>query len=72
MAKPKSNQIFITLSALRRSVYNEWQGPSPRLSAWATQVAAVASRWRHCADPTDLGFQPKTSRTDSVCAKQLS
>ena len=34
--------------------YNEWWGPSPRFSAWATQlrrnVAAVASRWRHCAD----------------------
>ena len=31
---------------------NEWRGPSPQLSAWATQlrrnVAAVASRWRHC------------------------
>ena len=31
---------------------SEWQGPTPRLSAWATQlqrnVAAVASRWLHC------------------------
>ena len=30
---------------------NELRGPSPRLSAWATQlrrsVATVASRWRH-------------------------
>ena len=35
---------------------NELRGPSPRLNAWATQfrrnVAAVASRWRHCADLT--------------------
>ena len=33
---------------------NEWRSPSPRLSAWATQlqkiVAAVASRKRHWAD----------------------
>ena len=31
---------------------SEWQGPTPRLSAWATQlqrnVAAVVSRWLHC------------------------
>ena len=31
---------------------NEWRGPTPRLSAWTTQVrrnvAAVASRWLHC------------------------
>ena len=31
---------------------SEWQGPTPRLSAWATQlqrnVVAVASRWLHC------------------------
>ena len=31
---------------------SEWQGPTPRLSAWATQlqrnVAAVASRWLRC------------------------
>ena len=36
---------------------NEWRGPSPRLSARATQlrrnVTAVASRWRHCADLTE-------------------
>ena len=33
---------------------DEWQGPYPRLSAWATQLrrtfAAVVSGWRHCAD----------------------
>ena len=49
---------------------NEWRGPSPRLSAWATQlrrnVAAVASRWRHCADLTGSGIEPQTSRTESV------
>ena len=31
---------------------SEWRGPTPRLSAWATQlqrnVAAIASRWLHC------------------------
>ena len=49
---------------------NELRGPSPRLSAWATQLrrnaAAVASRWRHCADLTRPGIEPQTSRTDSV------
>ena len=49
---------------------NEWRGPSPRLSAWATQlrrnVAAVASRWRHCADLTGPGIEPQISRTESV------
>ena len=38
--------------------YDEFRGPSPRLSAWATQlrrnVAAVASRWRRYADLTGL------------------
>ena len=45
-------------------------GPSPRLSAWATQlrrnVAAGASRWRHCADLTGRGIEPQTSRTESM------
>ena len=49
---------------------DELRGPSPRLSAWATQlrrnVAAVASRWRHCVDLTGPGIEPQTSRTDSV------
>ena len=49
---------------------NELRGPSPRLSAWATQlrrnVATVASRWRHCVDLTGPGIEPQTSRTDSV------
>ena len=49
---------------------NELRGPSPRLSAWATQlrrsVATVASRWRHCADLTGPGIEPETSRTESV------
>ena len=42
---------------------NEWREPSPRLSAWAAQlrrnVAAVASRWRHCADLTVPGFESR-------------
>ena len=49
---------------------NEWRGPSPRLSARATQlrrnVAMVASRWRHCTDLTGPGIEPQTSRTESV------
>ena len=49
---------------------NEWWGPSPRLSAWATQlrrnIATVASHWRHCVDLTGPGIEPQTSRTDNV------
>ena len=49
---------------------NEWRGPSTRRSAWATQlrrnVAAVASRWRHCADLTGPGIETQTYRTESV------
>ena len=49
---------------------NEWRGPSLRLSAWTTQqrtnVATVASRWRHCADLTGPGIEPQISSTDSV------
>ena len=26
----------------------------------------MANRWRHCADLTGPGIEPKTSRTDSV------
>ena len=50
--------------------YNEWRGPSPRRSAWATQlrrnVATVASRWQHCADLTGPGIEAQISRTESV------
>ena len=49
---------------------NELRGPSPRLSALATQlrrnVATMASRWRHCAHLTGPGIEPQTSRTDGV------
>ena len=42
-------QIFIILAISHR---NEWWGPSPRSSAWTTQLrksmAVIASRWRHC------------------------
>ena len=42
---------------------NELRGPSPRLSAWASQllrnVATVASRWRYCADLTGPGIEPR-------------
>ena len=49
---------------------NELRGPSPRLSAGATQlrrnVATVSSRWQHCVDLTGPGIEPQTSRTNSV------
>ena len=49
---------------------NELRGPSPWLSAWATQlrrnVATVGSRWQHCVDLTTQGIEPQTTRTDSV------
>ena len=42
---------FIKLAAVPKHG-SDWRGPTPRLSAWATQVrrnvAAVASRWLHC------------------------
>ena len=65
------NQIKSSLySPYYAEACNELRGPSPRLSAWATQlrrnVATVASRWRHCADLTGPGIEPQTSRTDSV------
>ena len=68
----------VTNSKFKSSLYspyyaeacNELRGPSPRLSAWATQlrrnVATVASRWRHYVDLTGPGIEPQTSRTDSV------
>ena len=59
------NQIFIIFVVLRHAeACNERRGLSPRLSAWATKlrrnVAAVASRWRHCADLTDPRYESKT------------
>ena len=53
----KSNFEFqFQKSSLHRryyaEVYNEWRGPSPRPSAWTTQLnvaAMAASCWRHCA-----------------------
>ena len=68
------NQIKKIKSSLYSPYYaeacNELRGPSPRLSAWATQlrrnVATVASRWRHCVDLTGPNIEPQISRTDSV------
>ena len=65
------NQIKSSLySPYYAEACNELRGPSPRLSAWATQlrrsVATMASRWRHCVDLTGPGIEPQTSRTDSV------
>ena len=66
-----SNQIKSSLySPYYAETCNELRGPSPRLSAWATQlrrnVATVASRWRRCADLTGPRIEPQTSRTDSL------
>ena len=65
--KSKSNLHY---SRYYAEACNERRGPSPRLSAWATQlrrnVAMMASRWRHCADLTGLGIEPQTSRTESM------
>ena len=66
-----TNQIKSSLySPYYAEACNELRSPSPRLSAWATQlrrnVATVASRWRHCVDLTGPGMEPQTSRTDSV------
>ena len=65
------NQIKSSLySRYYAEVCDELRGPSPRLSAKATQlrrnVATVANRWRHCVDLTGPGIEPQTSRTDSV------
>ena len=65
------NQIKSSIySPYNAEACNELRGPSPRLSAWATQlrriVATVASRWRRCADLTGPGIELQTSRTDSV------
>ena len=65
------NQIKSSLySPYYAEACNELRGPSPRLSAWATQfrrnIATVASRWRHCVDFTGPGIKPQTYRTDSV------
>ena len=65
--KPSKSSLY---SPYYAEACNELRGPSPRLSAWATQlrrsVATVASRWRHCVDLTGTGIEPQTSRTDSV------
>ena len=68
--KSKNQIKFSLYSPYYAEACNELRGPSPRLSAWATQlrrnVATVASRWRQCVDLTGPGIEPQTSRTDSV------
>ena len=67
--------MFIKIKSSLYSPYyaeacDELRGPSPRLSAWATQlrrnVTTVAGRWPHCVDLTGPGIEPQTSLTDSV------
>ena len=76
-ARLEASGILVSKNQINSSLYsphyaeacNELRGPSPRLSAWATQlrrnVATVASCWRHCVDLTGPGIEPQTSRTDS-------
>ena len=76
--KTHNRQCWRQISKIKSSLYppyyaeacNELRAPSPRLSAWATQlrrsVATVANRWRLCVDLTGPGIEPQTSRTDSV------
>ena len=72
--KSKSNVQIKIKSSLHSRYYaeacNEWRGPSPRFSAWETQlrrnVATVTIVWQHCADLTDPGIKPQTSCTDIV------
>ena len=68
---PVQNQIKSSLySPYYGEACNELRGPSPRLSAWATQlrrnVATMASCWRHCADLTGPGIESQTSPTDNM------
>ena len=76
MTQERVNSVMIL--QIKSSLYsryyaeacNEWQGSSSQHSARATQlrrnVAAVASRWRHCANLTGPGIKPQTSRTESM------
>ena len=61
---------FSSYSLFYTQACNEWRSPLPRRSVWATQlrtnVATVASRWRHCDDLADPAIEPQTSRTDRV------
>ena len=75
LSRDKRIKMKKSIKSLLHSPYyaevcNDWRGPSPRLNAWTTQlqtnVATVASRWRHCDNLTDPGIEAQTSRTDSV------
>ena len=63
---------FVKKSLLYSQYYieacNEWRDPSPRHSAWATQlrrnVAAVASRCDTEFDMTSPGIEPQTSAVE--------
>ena len=73
-----SSRFFDSVTQIKSSLRSpycaeacyEWRGPSPLLSAWATQlrrnIATMASRWRHCADLSGPGIEPQIYRTDSV------
>ena len=54
---------------------NEWRDPSPRPSAWITQlrrnITAVASHWRHCIDLNRSGIEPKPHSPITMCLTPL-
>ena len=68
------NKAYVVAIQIKSSLYlpyyaetcSKLRGPSPLLSAWATQlrrnVVAVASRWRHCADLTGSGIESGSAR----------
>ena len=85
MGLPVLNRVWYsrvaTVTKIKSSLYSRYYAEAcnecgNHLRGWTTQlrrnVAGVASHRRHCADLTEPAFEAKTSRTDSVCAKQLS
>ena len=63
--KSRSRKFFQSSLHYTRSITPKRvtsSGAHTRPSSWAKQlrknVAAVASRWRHCVDLTDPGFKP--------------
>ena len=61
---------FIQSHQIKKSACNEWRSASPRVSVWATQlqsnVALVASCWRHRVRFDRPGIRTSDFRTDSI------
>ena len=69
--RSKSSQIFIILALIRRSVY-VIKVPELNSAAYIAQaiqfrknVAALASRWRHCVRYDRPGIEPQIYRTNN-------